>query len=219
MSFDRFNFRDFLMLMEQGVDLKKRTIYLTDAIESPTTEVVVHSIGFLNSPEHCKNFKDPIKLVVNSPGGYDDSLFYMYDAIVNSEAEIHTIGSGMVCSAASLILVSGDKRYCTENCMFMTHKGKVVIEGDDDEVRSTAILQEKLSQKYWKLLARHTKESAQWWLNKSKNEGAYWLDSQEMLKRGVIDGVLPTNRRVLTPLSNRNLKTNLDNDCPTCGTK
>lgn len=217
---NRFNFRDFLMLMEQGVDLKERTIHLNGGIESPTTETVAHSIEFLNSKSHCDNYQDPIKLIINSPGGYDDAMFYLYDCIVNSQAEIHTIGSGIVCSAASLILVSGDKRFCTESCTFMTHKGKTSLEGDDDEIRASAELQEKMSQKYWKLLARHTKETAQWWLNKSKDAGQFWINSQEMVKHGVVDDIIKPSRRELAPLSNRNLKTSLNNvDCPACGNK
>lgn len=215
----RFNFRDYLIVMEQGVDLKNRTIYLTGGVESPTAEIIVHSIHFLNNALHCPNPEDPIKLVVNSPGGYDDSLFYIYDAIVNSKAEIHTVGSGMVCSAASLILVAGDKRAATESTNFMTHKGNVEISGDDDEVRSTAALQERTSQRYWKLLARHTTESAQWWFNRSKDEGQLWLDTTQMLKHGVIDEVVLPARRQLAPLPTRNVKTTLQESCINCGAK
>jgi ATP-dependent Clp protease protease subunit len=198
----------FEILEDYCIDIENRTIYLVGDIVPEIVESVVHQIQYLSSKTYFKTkYKNPIKLVINSPGGYDDMMLQLYDTLVLCPAPIVTIGTGMVCSAASLILVSGDKRYATPNCMFMTHKGRAHLSGDDDEIQAQAELNKKLSQRYWKLLGRHTKHSAQWWYDRSKGEGELWLDADDMIKRGVIDGIIPSARRELTPLSKRSVKT------------
>lgn len=144
------------ILGKYNFDIKERRIYICGAIgaaeEDEYAGYLVEHLHFLNSLNH-----DPIQLILNSPGGTDDILLYLYDAITTSPSEVTTIGSGMVCSAASLVLACGDHRYATENCKMMTHKGSVEISGDDDEIHSQAELQKKLTDLYWKLLARHSK--------------------------------------------------------------
>jgi len=198
----------FELLEEYCVDIENRTIYLVGGIDLEIVDPVIHQISYLSSETYFKEkATDPIKLVIDSPGGYDDMMLHLYDAVVLCSAPVITIGAGMVCSAASLILVAGDERYATPNCMFMTHKGKAFLSGDDDEIQAQAELNKKLSQRYWKLLGRHTKHTGQWWYDRSKGEGEFWLDSDGMLKRGVIDGIIQSPRRELTPLSNRKIKT------------
>jgi len=196
------------ILGKYNFDIKERRVYLCGAIGAEEDKdeyngYIVEHIHFLNSLNH-----DPIQLIINSPGGTDDILLYMYDAITTSPSEIITIGSGMVCSAASLVLACGDRRYATENCKMMTHKGQVVISGDDDEIHSQAELQKKITDLYWKLLARHSngKKTADQWYSKSKDEGQLWLNAEDMLKWGVIDGIIKPSRREFSPLPKKKLK-------------
>ncbi len=198
---------DLLALEESCVDLKNRRLYFIGE-EISDAETLVAQIHYLNSSAHHPDtYKNPIYIIINSPGGSDDMTFCLYDAIVTSEAEIVTIGTGMVCSAASLILCCGDRRYATENCWFMTHKGQQVCVGDDDEIEAQAELSKKVSDRYWKLLGRHTTISGQRWYNKSKGEGELWLEVEGMLQHGVIDAILHPLRRVLEPLPTRRIKT------------
>ncbi|MDY6957703.1 MAG: ATP-dependent Clp protease proteolytic subunit [Halobacteriota archaeon] len=197
----------FEYLGEHLVDIVNRRIYLVGDIELGVVETVVQHIHYLNSSLHVDNFNDPITLLVNSVGGHDDMMLYLYDAITLSDAEIVTIGSGTCCSAAALILVSGDRRYCTSNAMFMTHKGKIQLEGDDDEIQAQAEITKKISERYWKLIGRHTNKSAQWWYDKSKGGGELWLDADEMVKYGVVDAIISPSRRQLVSLSPRKLQT------------
>jgi len=170
-------------LLEYGVDLENRKLFLVGDIVSPNVENMVSSLHMMGTSA------EPITMVVNSAGGCDDMMLYLYDAMTLCPAPIYTIGMGMVCSAAALILVAGDRRSATPNCWFMTHKGKMVIQGDEDEVRAASELNAQVADRYWKLIARHTKRSAQWWFNRSKNEGELWLNTDEMRRHGVIDRV------------------------------
>ena len=201
------NLEYFKILEDHCVDIPNRVIYLVGDIVTDVIETAVQQLHYLMSPTHCgKQSEDSVTIMLNSCGGHDDMMFYLYDAITSSECPVITIGTGMICSAAALILVCGDERYATPNSWFMTHKGKVILEGDEDDIQAQAELNKKISQRYWKLLARHTKLSAQRWLSRSKNLGELWLEPSEMLKYGVIDAILEPTRRELPPLPKRSIR-------------
>lgn len=184
------------LLLESGVDLEGRNLFMIGDVTSPNAENMISSIHLMNSRSDA-----PIRFWINSCGGEDQMLFYMYDAITSSPSPIYTIGTGMVCSAAALLLVCGDRRYATPNSWFMTHKGRFQLEGDEDEIRAATHLSSAVSDRYWKLVARHTNRSAKWWFSRSKGQGELWMDADEMLKNGVVDEVFKPTRRELPPLT------------------
>lgn len=193
---------------EYCLDCDKRTLFFSGDIDSPQVEMLATNIHILNSPDvHPETHHLPINIVVHSRGGYDDLMLNLYDAITYSKAPIHTLVTGMVCSAATLLLVCGDRRAATESAYAMFHKGKVALEGDEDEILAGAEIHRKISDRYWKLLGRHTKKPASWWFNKSKDSGELWLDAKQMLELGVIDEILPRPRRQFEPLSPRPVRT------------
>ena len=194
-------------LQEYGIDEEKRTIFFSGDIDSPQIEQLVTNLYLLNSKDAFpETHQNPIKIILNSGGGYDHLMLNAYDAITYSEAPVYTIVAGMACSAATLLLVCGDKRFCTENSWSMFHKGRVSLEGDEDEINASAEINRKISDRYWKLLGRHTTKSAQWWFDRSKQEGQLWLAPKQMLEYGVIDGILPRPRRDLESLPARKIK-------------
>jgi ATP-dependent Clp protease protease subunit len=201
-------YEDFEVLEEHCLDIKNRVIYLVGDICDAIVEPVVQQINYLASPVHCRLADQPIKMIINSLGGHDDMMLYLYDTMVNCPCEIHTVGTGLVCSAATLLLVAGDKSFATENCMFMTHKGKSSLMGDEDEITAQAEFNKKMNDKYWKLMGRHTFLSGQRWYTRSKSAGENWLDVEDMLKAGVIEAVVPSPRD-LKPLPARKIKTKI----------
>lgn len=197
-------FEKLKTLNDLAIDVDRRIIYLfgelsdDDHVDGAAVGMLIQSLNNINL--------DPIILVINSPGGSDDITFSLYDMIVNSPSEVITIGTGFVCSAAALIIACGDRRYATENCWFMAHKGKAELVGDEDELVAQAEASTKCSDRYWKLLGRHTKRSGTEWYNKSKKRGEVWLDAEGMLKYGVIDGIIKPDRRILDPLPRKKIK-------------
>lgn len=188
---------------ESSLDIVNRRVYFVGEVDQPVVESTVQHIHFLSNPLYFReDATKPITIIVNSPGGYHDFMWYMYDCIINSECEIHTVGSGMVASAATLILAAGDKRFATQNCWAMTHKGKASFSGDDDEVVAQTDQGILSSNRYWKLLERHTGRKATTWHRKSKEEGEFWMDAKKMLQWGLIDGIIEPPRRKFKPVTN-----------------
>ena len=209
---------DLFLLQEYGVDVKSRTVYLMGEFggECDSVETALTNLRHLSSSEHYPNdYLKPIKLLIDSPGGDDIVMFHLYDFMTTCLTPIHTIGIGEVCSAAALILAAGEKghRSATPNCMYMTHKGKSGLGGDDDEIEAQAAMQALNSDKYWRLLERHTLDkdtglglTASQWLSKSKHKGELWLNVEQMLAFGVIDSVIPTAKE-WPALSTKKLRT------------
>lgn len=197
---------EYQILYNAGVDVKERVIYLVGDIDLGTVDTMVQALGYFNSEKHCPDsFQEPIQIYINSLGGSDDLMMFGYDAIIRSSCEVQTIGSGVVCSAATLLLVAGDKRACTENCLFMVHKGTTTITGNEDEIQAGAEIHKKVSTQYWRLLERHTNLTAAKWLSLSKRKGEVWIDAAAMKQYDVVDEVLTSPRRNFKPLSTRRM--------------
>lgn len=62
-----------------------------------------------------------IKFFISSKGGDMDSAIRLYDFIKSIDVEIETYGFGQVDSSAITVFLTGQKRYCTENCRFLIH--------------------------------------------------------------------------------------------------
>lgn len=200
-----------LLMHEYGVDIKGRIVYLMGEFggECDVVEMTLTNLRHLASPfQFPDTYLDPITMVIDSPGGEDIAMFHLYDFMTTCATPIYTVGQGEVCSAAALILAAGMKghRSATPHCMYMTHKGKVGLGGDDDEIEAQAALQSLLSDRYWKLLQRHTNLSAAQWLSKSKHKGELWINTDTMIEFGVIDSIIPTSQE-WPALSTKKLRT------------
>lgn len=77
---------------------------------------------------------DFFNVYINSPGGYVDTGFEIYDYLKSLGKPINTIGQGMVASIATVIFMAGDKRILRPNTEFMIHLPGGGIEGNSDEV-------------------------------------------------------------------------------------
>ena len=71
----------------------------------------------------------PLKIYINSEGGEIFAAIPLIDAITNSKIPIHTYIEGIAASAASLISMSGHKRYITTNSFMLIHELRTGVEG------------------------------------------------------------------------------------------
>ena len=107
-----------------------------------------------------------------------------------------TIGTGLVASAAVLLLACGAERYATENCWVMAHQAEMAAGGTEPSVASIAQVFKQFEKQRYNLLARHTKLTAADWRAWEKAKGEVWMNPREMLKAGLIDKILPSKSPV-----------------------
>ena len=77
----------------------------------------------------------PIKLHINSLGGYLYDAFAGIDAIHRCIIPVHTVIEGVAASAATLMSVHGAKRYITKNSYMLIHQLSSCFWGKFEEIK------------------------------------------------------------------------------------
>ncbi len=87
---------------------------------------------------------DSYNVYINSPGGYVDVGFAIYDYLVSLKKPITSIGENMVASIATVIFMAGSKRIMRPNTEFMIHLPSGGVEGNSEQIAEySAYIQEE----------------------------------------------------------------------------
>ena len=170
-----------------AVKIEGRRIFLFGEIDEKACRKVAFSIARLGDSDK------PIELMINSDGGEIYHALGLYDIIRQSRSPIITIGVGQVMSSAVLILASGDTRYIGKNCYLMVHD--IFLEGLPD-TKVSALRKDlnhlvDLRQRFFKLLAKHSKLELKEWETRSGDNADCFFDSMTAIKYGIADKLWP----------------------------
>lgn len=164
--------------------LKERIVFFTEEVDTIPISVICASLLHLEAEDATK----PIQLYINSPGGSVYDCVALIDVMEYVSCPIYTIGSGLVASAAAIILACGDKRFATKHCRIMIHQPWGGLKGRTSDLlvgvneytfmRDILIemLHKKTGQTIEKLLADMEKDK--------------YMSSQDALEYGLIDEIL-----------------------------
>lgn len=134
--------------------------------------------------------RKPIKLIINSPGGSLDISKSVIEIISISKTPIYTFALGTCASGASMIFLSGAKRYALPNTTFIFHKGGVSgMGGDFQQVQSfMKDYEQQINEliEYYKKKTSYPPELIEDKLNK----GDWYVKANEALENGVINEVI-----------------------------
>jgi ATP-dependent Clp protease protease subunit len=166
--------------------LKDRIIFLGDAVNEHTANLVVAQLLFLQSEDAKKD----IYLYINSPGGSVYDALAIYDTMKYIQNDVQTVGIGVQASAAAFLLSSGTKgkRFLLPHSTVMIHqpssgtRGKVTDQEIDlkESLRVKKLLEEIMRKNTGQKPDRiHT-----------DMERDYWMTSDEAVKYGLADKVI-----------------------------
>jgi ATP-dependent protease ClpP protease subunit len=176
---------ELIMLQQQdtsSIKCYKQTIpvniyhfYISDHIEDYKT--FLDFINILKTAEE----HDRIVIYLNCPGGDLYITIQIINAIRLSRATVVTCMDGQVCSAATLIFLSGHEYIVNKHCSFMIHNYSEGVFGKGNEIISRV----KHATDWFKKL---TYEIYGGFLTDVEIEGMLegkdiWLDSDEVLRR------------------------------------
>lgn len=137
---------------------------------------------------------DQIHIVLSSDGGDGQVALAFYDRIRMSSCPISITGTGLVASAAALILVAPrdvNLRTMTEHAWFMVHDDQIPegVDGMRLNLADKYLKQLKIYEDQWNLImAKSTMTSAKTWERLHKNES--FLTVNDCLKLGVIGAIV-----------------------------
>jgi ATP-dependent Clp protease protease subunit len=132
----------------------------------------------------------PVEMLISSDGGDVHFMFALYDAIRLSKVPIHTVATGVVASAATMLLVAGADRRATPNTWYMHHQVSSDITGNLDELTLRTKVTKQMAKVFYEILARHSTKNARFWEQAAKRKNELWLNAKEMVAHGVIDGIV-----------------------------
>ena len=103
---------------DYGIHIPTRTIVISNAIDEVEAERVLKNIHILESIN-----KEPITIIINTPGGYVFQGMAIYGAIAACESYVTAIVRGQASSMGSLILQAADHRVVDPYAIIMIHHG------------------------------------------------------------------------------------------------
>ena len=167
--------------------LRDRIIFLGDAIDQHTANLVVAQMLFLENEDPNKD----IILYLNSPGGSVYDAFAIYDTMKFVKCDVQTVGIGVQASAAAFLLSSGakGKRLLLPNATVMIHQPSSVsqrakisdLEIDLKEgIRLKRLLNEIMAKNTGQPLSRIEKDV----------DRDYWMTAKEAKDYGLVDKVI-----------------------------
>lgn len=166
--------------------LKDRIIFLGSEINDFMANNIVAQLLFLAADDPDKD----ISLYINSPGGSVTAAFAVYDTMQYIKPEVSTICTGLAASAASLLLLAGQKgkRFALPHSEIMIHQplGGVQGQATDIEISARRIL--KVKNQLNSLFAEKTGQSLE--RIKLDMERDYFLTAEEGKTYGIVDAVI-----------------------------
>lgn len=165
--------------------LDTRTVLIFGGIDQKLAQAVTAQLLYLDHVSH-----DPIKIIVNSPGGHVESGDTIHDMIDYIASPVAVIGTGWVASAGTHIFLGAakERRFCLPNTRFLIHQpaggaqGKAVdIEIAANEIiRMRARLAQVIADKTGQPVERVAKDI----------ERDYWMTTSEAIEYGILGKVI-----------------------------
>ena len=165
--------------------METRTILLSGEINKELAERVIRQLILLESKSD-----EPIKVLIDSPGGDADAGFAIYDMMRFIKPDVYNIGMGLVASAAAIILLASPKeqRIALPNSHYLIHQPLSGIRGVATEIEIHAKELEKLRAKINKLISDETGRAVE--KVEKETDRDYWLNAEEAQEYGLISRIV-----------------------------
>ena len=162
--------------------------FLVGSIESDNVMNVVKWIYQANQNDKVEG---PINLYINSEGGQVCDAYALIDVMRSSRKPVATIGMGVICSAAFMILAAGAKghRKLGKNTSVMMHQLNHDWGGNYADLKSLGAEIDYHHKRMIKILEESTGLDKQGVQDNFLRPTDRWFTSQEVVKLGVVDKI------------------------------
>lgn len=184
---DMKNFEDLINLDSA----LKREIFLFDIVEG-TGVSIYEQINFWNRYDDKHNIpieeRQPIKIYINSGGGYLSETFTIIDAIKTSRTPVWTINIGLALSGGFFSFITGHKRIATPRSSFLFHEGSTSNAGTSGQFENYTTYYKKQLQILKDLVLDNTKIIEEEYEKIHKDD--IWYTADEALEKGICDKIM-----------------------------
>ena len=166
--------------------LKDRIIFLGEAINDHTANIIIAQFLFLDAESKDKD----IKFYINTPGGSVTAGLAIYDTMQYVKSDVSTICVGLAASMGAVLLAAGakNKRFTLPNSEILIHQVMGGFEGQasDIKIHSEHIL--KVREKLNKILAKHTSQPIA--TIEKDTDRDHFMSADEAVKYGIVDKLI-----------------------------
>lgn len=168
-------------------------IFTLGEIDSDNTNEIIGLIYEVNREDKIKEpeKRDPIRIIVNCPGGLCYDGFGIIDVMESSLTPIHTIIHGQASSMGFAIAASGHYRFASKRAVFMLHEISWYGDYEKLQYHEQEIIE---GRRTWKVYENIITEKTKIPLKKiqmvRERKKEWYMTSQEALNLGVIDEIL-----------------------------
>jgi ATP-dependent Clp protease protease subunit len=179
---------------------KERNLFLAQQVTQDSINKISQSIIEINEDDrelekiyaiHDIDYvAKPIKLYIDSYGGYVYQCFGLLGIMKASETPVHTIVTGCAMSCGFLISVSGHKRFGYPKATYMYHQVSSVAVGKVKDLEEDVIETKRLQKMIEDVTLQNTRITEKKLEKIYKTKKDWFMDSEEALKLKVIDEIL-----------------------------
>jgi ATP-dependent Clp protease, protease subunit len=134
--------------------------------------------------------RDPIRILINSPGGHVESGDTIHDVIRFIEPEVKTIGTGWVASAGALIFVAAEKRnrFALPNTRFLLHQPLGGVRGPASDIEIEAAQIMAVRERLNRIFARATDQDYEKIVRETERN--LWMTAIEAREYGLVGRIV-----------------------------
>ncbi|MXO62501.1 ATP-dependent Clp protease proteolytic subunit [Qipengyuania oceanensis] len=171
--------------------LEARTVMLFGGVDQKLAERVSMQLLYL---DHLSN--EPIKLMINSPGGHVESGDTIHDLIGYISSPVAVIGTGWVASIATHIFLSvpPEQRFCLPNTRFLIHQPSGGAGGKASDIAIQAQEIVKMRERIARKIAEATGQTYEKVLKDIDRD--FWMGTQEAKDYGILGTVVKHSSEV-----------------------
>jgi len=174
--------------------LKTRQLMISGEVNEDLAKEVIGKLLLLESLSATK----PIYIYIDSPGGNVYSGFAIFDIIRFIKPPVKIIGTGLIASAAALILLSAKKqnRFALPNSHYLIHQPLSEMRGVATDLEIHAKEIERIKERLNLIIAKETGKTKEAVLKDTERD--YWLNAQEALEYGLVSKIITTRKELTT---------------------
>lgn len=133
----------------------------------------------------------PLNVRINSGGGDVFDGVAIHSLLARHAGTVTITIDGLAASAASFIMLAGDRIIAARNAFVMIHDAMTVTYGNGDTHRAAGELLDKVSDNIADMYAERAGEDAEFWRGKMTENGedGVWYTGQEALEAGLVDEI------------------------------
>lgn len=177
-----------------------RTIMFSSQVDQKTIGSLAQKILEINEDDAAlkKMYKlldlkykpKPIKIYIDSYGGYVYQILGLVSIMKNSKTPIHTICTGAAMSCGFIMLICGHKRFAHEHSTPLYHQVSGGTAGTVKEMEESIEQTKKLHVKMEKITLANTKISKKKLKKIYKRKRDWHMNASEALALGVVDEII-----------------------------